>query len=90
MIVALITVRIAILLVGSVLTLFAFTRFYRRGSRDHLLLSAGFGLISLGALVEGILFQLFGWSLLSVHSVESGFTAVGLLIVLLTIHLSQR
>jgi hypothetical protein len=86
----LIAVRIAILLAGGMLTLFAFTRFYRDGSRDHLFLSVGFGLISLGALIEGLLFQFLDWSLLSVHTVEAAFTASGLLVVLLTIHLSRR
>ncbi|MFQ5838140.1 MAG: hypothetical protein ACE5HJ_05090 [Thermoplasmata archaeon] len=87
---ALIAVRVAIVVIGSILTFFAFVRYRQGGSRDHLLLGIGFGLIALGALVEGILFELFGWSLISVHTVEAGLSASGLLVVLLAILLGRR
>ncbi|MEE9236207.1 MAG: hypothetical protein V3U52_00235 [Thermoplasmata archaeon] len=87
---ALIAVRVTILMVGSLLTLFALNRYYRSGSRDTLLLSVGFGFIAFGALMEGLLFEFLGWSLVAVHTLEAGFSVLGLSAVLLAILLGER
>ncbi len=86
----LVAVRVGVLITGGLLALFVFLRYLQGGSRDHLLLATGFGLIALGALVEGILFEFLGLDLGTVHTVESVFTIMGLLAVLLAIVVTRR
>ncbi len=46
--------------------------------------------MTLGALVEGLLFEVFRLDLVEVHTVEAGFTAGGFAAFLLAVHLSGR
>ncbi len=90
MLYALIGMRLAIVVMGSSLAVFAFFRYIKGGYRGHLLLALGFSLISLGALVEGVTIELMQWELVSAHAVEAAFSAAGLLSVLLAIVLGRR
>jgi len=58
-------------------------------SQDHrgtyLLLALGFGLITLGAVVEGVLFEFARWDLLDAHTVEAFVGTAGFALVLLSI-----
>lgn len=86
----LVAVRVGVLMTGTLLALLVFRSYLRGGARDHLLLAVGFGLIALGALVEGVLFEVFDLGLLLVHTVESVFVILGLLAVLLAILVTRR
>jgi len=55
----------------------------RRGT--YLLLASGFGLVTLGAVVEGVLFEFARWSLLDAHTTEAFVGAAGFALVLLSI-----
>ncbi len=89
--IALVAVRAAVLATGTFVTFSVFWRYLQSDlSKEYLLLSAGFGLIATGALVEGLLFEVFRMSLLDVHTVEAGFTVAGLLSVLIAILASHR
>lgn len=88
---ALVAVRVAVLLTGAFLTLSLFQKFLKSPrSKDHLLLASGFGLMTIGALVEGVLFELLRLTLVEVHTVEAGFTAGGFAAILLAVHLSSQ
>lgn len=87
---ALVGMRLAIIVVGASLAIFALLRFLRGGVRGHLFLSVGFGLFSLGALAEGVTFEFLGSDLVVAHAVEAGFSTAGLLSVLLAILLSRN
>ncbi len=86
---ALIGMRLAVIVVGASLAVFAFLRYLRGGRRGHLLLSVGFGLIAMGGMAEGITFTFLGWDLVAAHAAESAFSAGGLLSVLLAILLGR-
>ncbi len=86
---ALIGVRLAVIVVGASLAIFALLRYLKGGRRGHLLLSVGFGLIAMGGIAEGITLGFLGWNLVAAHAVESAFSAGGLLSVLLAILLGR-
>ncbi len=51
----------------------------------YLLLATGFGMLTLGAVVEGLLFELARWNLSDAHAAEAVVTAAGFTLVLLSI-----
>jgi hypothetical protein len=63
---------------GSVLTYLSYRAFRRTNSRALRALGVGIGLLTVGALVGGVLHRLVGVSLEVSVSVQSVFTAVGL------------
>ncbi len=87
----LVAVRVAVLLTGAFLTVTLLRRVLATPrSRDYLLLALGFALLTAGAFVEGVLFELFRFGLAEVHTVEAGFTAAGFAAVLLAVRYSSR
>ncbi|MFQ5790033.1 MAG: hypothetical protein ACE5JL_03830 [Dehalococcoidia bacterium] len=83
----LVALRLSIVAVGSLVTLWSLRAALRSlGHRvTYILLGLGFGLLTLGAVVEGILFEFAGWGLVSVHTVEAFLTATGFAVVLVSI-----
>ncbi|MDX1534667.1 MAG: hypothetical protein R3291_03505 [Thermoplasmata archaeon] len=83
--------RVGVLVAGALVTWWALRLTIRaRAHRGtYLLLGLGFGLVTLGALVEGILFEFGGWSLLAAHTAEAFVTAGGLGLILVSIILSR-
>lgn len=88
---ALIGVRLAIVAAGLALAYLSF-RAYRKssGTGPLLALSAAFTLITVGAVIEGVLFEFVGYSLTQVHAIESAVTAIGLAIVLYAIQSTRH
>lgn len=59
---------------------------YRRTRADYMRdASIGFGIISLGVFVEGVLFEFGGLGLALVHIIESIIVAFGFLILLVSL-----
>ncbi|MFQ5552526.1 MAG: hypothetical protein ACE5EW_02230 [Thermoplasmata archaeon] len=87
----LITLRIGVFAAGALVTLWALRLSIRApGHRGtYILLAFGFGLVTLGAVLEGILFEFRGWTPLAAHTAEAFVTAVGLGLILLSIVLSR-
>lgn len=74
--------RLAVLLLGLAVTVISY-RAYRRTGTPYLRTAAvGFGVISIGVFVEGILFELFELNLALVHIVESVAIGLGFVILL--------
>ncbi len=48
-------------------------------------LSVGMGLTTLGAFVEGVLFEFFGWTSNETHALESSLNVLGFLTILYSI-----
>ncbi|MFQ5908955.1 MAG: hypothetical protein ACE5JE_09070 [Thermoplasmata archaeon] len=87
----LVGLRLSIVAVGGLLTLWSLRlALKRRGARaSYLLLTLGFGLITLGALVEGLLFEVAKWNLASAHAVEALVSGSGFVVILISIFRSN-
>ena len=83
----LVALRIGIVAVGSLAGLWSLRLGLRRRERlgTYLLLAAGFGLLTLGSVVEGVLFEFGGWALSDAHVAEAVVTASGFVLVLVSI-----
>jgi len=83
----LVGLRIGIVAVGSLVGLWSLRlsllRIERRAT--YLLLAAGFGLLTLGSVVEGVLFEFAGWALTDAHVAEATITAAGFVLILASI-----
>ena len=83
----LVLTRLGVLALGLAVTVISY-RAYRRTGTPYLRTAAlGFGIISVGVFVEGVLFELVGLDLALVHVVES--LAIGLGFVVLLRSLTQ-
>lgn len=87
----LVGLRLGIVAVGALLTLMSLRLVLVGGSNrpSYLLLTIGFGLITLGALVEGLLFEVARWDLTSAHVVEALVSGAGFALILLSILRSE-
>ena len=81
----LIGVRLLVLALGILITYYSFEA-YRR-TRTHYMRNAsiGFGIITLGVFLEGILFQFAGFDLEVVHIIESIAIGLGFLVLLISL-----
>jgi len=75
--VILVAAKTATVAFGSALTYLSYRAFRRTNSRALRALATGIGLLTLGALLGGVLHQVAGVSLESSVGVQSVFTAVG-------------
>jgi len=83
----LVALRLGIVAIGLVVGVWSLRMGVRsRGGRArYLLLSIGFGLLTLGSAVEGIVFEFAGWSLLNSHTAETFISAAGFASILVSI-----
>lgn len=79
---ALFAVRVLLLLLGVATTAVSFRAYRRDGTRYLRDATVGFGLITLGVLVEGFLYQLTGMTLTQVHVAESVALVCGFAVLL--------
>lgn len=78
---AIVSANTVTLVVGGFVTLLAFRAHRRTGSRSLWALTVGLGCITAGTLLGGLLHQSGVASLLVGVTVQSGFTAVGFLLL---------
>ncbi|MDY7082275.1 MAG: hypothetical protein SXQ77_07715 [Halobacteria archaeon] len=76
-----VVVKTAILLLGGLITYMAFKAYRRTGSKSLRALSIGFGFVTFGSLVGGMVHQITNVGLASSVLVESSLVMVGLLII---------
>lgn len=74
--------KLLILGLGSATVYATYGASRRMESKMMLWISIGFGLLTLGSVVEGILFEFLKYSLLEVHIVESLVVLAGLLTII--------
>lgn len=78
----LVAVRVAVLLLGLLITYYS-VRAYRRTGAPYMRTTAiGFAVITLGVFLEGVLFEFIGLDLAVVHVVESVAVGIGFVILL--------
>jgi len=74
----LVAAKIVVLALGMSIAGLAFLAYRRNASRLMLGLSVGFALVALGSFLEGFLFEILAWDLMTVHLIESAFVLVGI------------
>lgn len=74
------------LALGGLITWLAFKAARRTGSRSLGLLAVGFGLVTAGALLAGLVDQLVGLPLDLAVLVQSALTVAGLAVILLSLY----
>ena len=88
--IALSALRIAAVAVGGLLALWSLN--LARRAKEHALtyalLSAGFALMALAALVEGILFEFAGWEPVAAATVNAVVTACGFTLIIVAVRRS--
>ncbi len=77
--------RTLLLILGFILTFTSFRAYLRTEAiylRDS---TIGFGIITIGVFIEGILFEVGSFSLVFVHIIESLVIALGLIVLLISL-----
>lgn len=78
----LIITKVIVVILGSLIAAQGY-RGYKRNNRSELLYVAwGFLLLSIGSILEGVLYDLMNWPLLTAGMVQSIIVAFGLLVIL--------
>ncbi|THE65803.1 hypothetical protein D8Y22_06470 [Salinadaptatus halalkaliphilus] len=79
--IALAVVKTLVLVVGSVITYFAFKAYRRTRQRALGLLAGGFGLVTLGLVLAGMLYELLGVPLATGILLESLLVLAGFIVI---------
>lgn len=78
----LVLVRLVVLALGAAITYYSLKAYRRTRTRYLRDAALGFGIITVGVFVEGVLFELVGLDLVIVHVVESIAIGLGFLVLL--------
>lgn len=82
--VALVGIRTLLLVLGSATTVISFRAYRREQTRYLRNATIGFGFITLGVLIEGVLYEVTTLTLTQVHVAESIALACGFAVLLLS------
>ena len=77
--------KIVVLVLGGAIAALAVLAYRQTQDRSMLYLGAGFTFIAFGSFLEGLLFELLDWNLMTVRIVESGFVLAGLATLAVTL-----
>ncbi|WP_115863441.1 DUF7521 family protein [Halorussus litoreus] len=83
---AIVALKTTTLILGGLITYFAFKAYRRTGSRPLRALALGFGAVTLGSMAAGVLDRLVATGGEYALVVESALTAVGFAIVLYSLY----
>ncbi len=78
--------RGAAVVLGFAVAFLSYLAYRRYGSKLLLSLTLGFGILALGAVVEGLLFEVFAFPLDQAHLLESTITLAALLTLALRLN----
>lgn len=81
----LVAVRLAVLALGILITYYSFEAYRRTGTYYMRNAAIGFGIITLGVFIEGVLFEFGGLDLALVHIIESVATGLGFVVLLISL-----
>lgn len=84
--ITLVLLRLLIVALGMLVVYLSFKSHRQNHSSTMLLLSMGFLLLTVGVVVEGILFEFFGLDIFGAHAVESILVASGLSVIVYSIY----
>jgi hypothetical protein len=82
----LIVAKLVTMALGFLIAYQAYVAHRRSGSESMLYVAVGFALISFGAVIEGILFDVVGLTLHDSGTIATAFVAIGMLSVLYALY----
>lgn len=84
--ITLVLVRLLIVALGTTIVYLSFKSHRQNHSNAMLLLSIGFVLITVGAVIEGVLFEFLAFDIFRAHTVESVLVASGLIAIVYSVY----
>ena len=81
----LVVVRLLVLALGILITYYSFEAYRRTGTYYMRNAAIGFGIITLGVFIEGVLFEFAGIDLAVVHVIESVAIGLGFVVLLISL-----
>ena len=81
----LLIVRTLVLALGILITYYSFEAYRRTGTYYMRNAAGGFGIITLGVFIEGVLFEFGGLDLALVHIIESVAIGLGFVVLLVSL-----
>ncbi len=78
--------KIIALILGAYIVYLAYRGYRRNASKPLLYVALGFGLITMGTLLEGVLFVVLGSDILTAIATGTVVTAVGFLVMIYSIY----
>lgn len=82
----LILAKLGVLVIGLFIAYQAYLGYARNGSEPMLYLAIGFAFISVGAILEGLLFELLEIDIFLAGTIQTTITAIGMLVVLYSLY----
>jgi len=82
----LVVAKIITMTLGFLIAYKAYRGYHRYGSEPMLYVAIGFAFISFGAVIEGILFDVVGFSIFLAGTVQTSIVAIGMLFVLYSLY----
>lgn len=74
------------LVLGATITYFAYRAYQRTGARSLRFLAVGFGVVTLGSLLAGVLDLVFGYGQSTALVLESALTALGFAVIVYSLY----
>ncbi|WP_435119973.1 DUF7521 family protein [Halolamina sp. C58] len=81
----LVFVRLLVLVLGVLITYYSLQAYRRTGTPYMRNATLGFGIITVGVFIEGVLFEFGGFDLAVVHIIESVAIGLGFLVLLISL-----
>ena len=83
-----IVTRLLSLFLGAAIVVLAYKGFRRSNSKSMIFLAIGLALVTMGAFVEGVLFEFFGLDIILTHAIESTINVLGFLTILYSVRVA--
>ncbi|WP_435334614.1 DUF7521 family protein [Haloarchaeobius sp. TZWWS8] len=84
--IGLVIAKLVTVVLGLLVSYQAYRGYRTHGSEPMLYVAIGFVFVSVGAVIEGVLFDVLGWSIFVAGAVQTAAVAVGLLFVLYSLY----
>lgn len=81
----LVIIKFLTVLAGFYIVFLAFKAYKQRPSKNVLWLAIGMGILTLGAISEGIAFQAIGWTIDQSHIFEAVVTLIGFVVLVYSV-----
>lgn len=86
----LVVAKLLVVFLGLLIAYQAYRAYLRERSYRMLFVAIGFGLITVGSVLEGVLYEVLHFSVFIAGMVQTGFVAVGMILILYSLFVTQR